>query len=160
VLIFIPGTFSQLSPLMFESTSPFDDALSKPFLDEPVKKRWWLGRTVPPASSQSSDALSHAAWGSSSAIMNTHPPNSHAASAVVLEDEYPDLEAIEFKNQDDDNFDELLGLMPSPSSSLGRSSAGAWYDRLDFAIIRERHQDLTDINKSLLELNEIEKGKK
>jgi hypothetical protein len=136
---------------MFESTSPFDDALSKPFLDEPVKKRWWLGTF---SSGSKSSALSHSSWGSSAIL--SHSQSSHAASAVLDFDDYPDLEAIEFKTSDDHKHDDLLGVLLSPSS-IGSSKEA--YD-LDFAIIRERHQDITDITKSLLQLNEIEKGKK
>jgi hypothetical protein len=130
---------------MFESTSPFDEALSKPFLDEPVKKRWFLG-TV---SSSKSSALPHSwvssGWGSSSP---TPPQNNSQAP------ELEDLEDIEFKSQDDYN-DELLGVLLS-RSSIGSEEA---YD-LDFAVIRERHQDITDLTKSLLQINEIEKGEK
>jgi hypothetical protein len=132
---------------MFESTSPFDDALAKPLLDEPVKKRWCLGTTV---LSSKSSALSQS-WVSSS--------RSHAQAVPVYQaSDHPDLEEIDFKSSDGHN-DAELGLLLSRPSSIGRTTSQEAYD-LDFAILRERHQDITDINKSLLQINEIGKGKK
>jgi hypothetical protein len=32
-------------------------------------------------------------------------------------------------------------------------------DELDFAILQERHQDSTEINQSMQQINEIQKGK-
>jgi hypothetical protein len=140
---------------MFESTSPFDDAMAKPFLDEPVKKRWYLGRTG--ASSKSSALSSHSwvsssSWGSSSP---THPQNT--AVPEYQAPDLPDLDDIEFKSPHDPNNDEELGLLLSPPLSIGSPEA---YDLVDICMIRERHQDIADINQSLLELNEIEQGKK
>lgn len=136
---------------MFEPTSPFDDALAKPLLNEPVKKRWSLGTVL---GSSKSSALSHS-WGSSSSP--THPQNNHTIPAVpeYQASDHPDLEEIEFKSPYG-YIDQELGLVLAPSpTSIGSEEA---YD-LDFAIIRERHHDITDINTALLQLNEIEKGK-
>jgi hypothetical protein len=138
---------------MFESTSPFDDALAKPFLDEPVKKRWSLATIL----STKSSALSQS-WGSSSSSPK-HPHNNHAPAAPVYQaSDHQDLEEIEFKSLDDHGDAELGLLLAASPSSIGNISQEA-YD-LDFAILRERHQDITDINQSLLQINEIGKGKK
>jgi hypothetical protein len=138
---------------MFESTSPFDDALSKPLLDEPVKKRWWLGGTFTTSSKLS--ALSNSSWGSSE--ISHSQTSSHAPTAVLLEDDdYPDLEAIEFKKLDDQK-DDLLGVLQLSPTSIVSEEA---YDHLDVSILRTRHQDIAYMNKSLLQLNEIETGKK
>lgn len=131
---------------MFESTSPFDVALAKPFLDEPAKKRWSLGTVL----SSKSSALSRS-WGSSS---SNHSP----VVPVHQASDHLDLEEIEFKNHSDAELGLLSCLAASPASSIGSISQEA-YD-LDLVIMRERHQDITDITKSLLQINEIEKGKK
>jgi hypothetical protein len=132
---------------MFESISPFDDALAKPLLDEPVKKRWSLGTTV---LSSKSSALSQS-WGSSSSTK--HAP----AVPVYQASNHLDLEEIEFKSRDNAELGLLLAASPS---SIGRTTRSREaYEDLDYAILQERHQDITDINQSLLQINEIGKGK-
>jgi hypothetical protein len=133
---------------MFKSTSPFDDALAKPFLDEPVKKRWNLGSVL---TSSKSSALSQS-WGSSS-------PSHALAVPVYQASDHLDLEEIEFKESTNAHNDEELGLLMAASPSSIDSTSQEAYD-LDFAIMRERHQDITDVNQSLLQINEIGKGKK
>jgi hypothetical protein len=127
---------------MFESTSPFDDALAKPFLDEPVKKRWSMQtQTDSPSSTKSSAS---ACWTLSGSSSSSSSSRNNDAPVHYLEYQAPDLEEIDFDNQDGN--DEELGLLMTP-------------DDLDFAIIRERHQDISEINSSLLQINEIQKGK-
>jgi hypothetical protein len=135
---------------MFNSTSPFDDALAKPFLDEPVKKRWNLGTVL---TSSKSSALSQS-WGSSS------PSHVLAPVPVYQASDHLDLEEIEFKSPADVHSDAELGLLLAASpSSIDSTTSQEAYD-LDLVIMREGHQDITDINQSLLQINEIGKGKK
>jgi len=117
---------------MFESKSPFDEAMSRPFLDEPVKKRWsWISLNSSTSSSSSERRDS-------------------GLSVDYRAYEAPKIttEVIDFRSDISDEEEEV-----SFDLEQGRMV------EVDLGLMQERHDDIKDINTSMKHMNLIQKGK-
>jgi hypothetical protein len=132
---------------MFEISSPFDEALSRPFLDEPVKKRWsWLSSRSTSSESSSSSRTSSPPFGLNIEYRNnTYSGGSNAAVAI--------MEEISFSPVGDEEEGSFVVSSFSLMEQQQHERAA-----FDTAILQERHADITEINTSMRQLNEIQKG--
>lgn len=115
---------------MQSSKSPFDDALARPLMDEPVKKRWsWL--TSSTSSSEDSNV-----------------------SVNYREYEAPDIQVITFETPG-----QQAGVEEEGRFVLAAALEEGRPTDLEAAIFQERHAHLSEINADMHVINEIQKGK-
>ena len=123
---------------MYENASPFDEALSRPFLDEqPVKKRWSLF-TQSSACSSEDDAQTPRAGANSSRY-------SAPMEEIVFQSQK------EASDNNDDEEEEGLFVLANAVEE------GTVVDA-NLAIMRERHDDISHIHSEMQQLNEIQRG--
>lgn len=118
-------------------SSPFDEALARPFLDEPVKKRWSLLTALTSsttASSQSSDDEKFSV-----------DYREYEAPEVTLP-----VEEVVFESKEDEDEEEGAFVLASALEE-GRALP---FER---ALLEERHRDIADINREMRQINEIQK---
>lgn len=119
-----------------EYESAFDQALARPLLQEPVKKRWttWWDAQVPTKKNN----------GSKNDEININYRHYDGVGDSNDRDltEVPVVE-IEFHR-------DFLVMEMMEEGSLGED--------LDVAMMRERHQGIQDVHSSMMELNAIQKG--
>lgn len=144
-------------------SSPFDEALSRPFLDEPVKKRWsWLSAATERTRSRFPGLGSDR--GSDDEALSVsyreYAAPVHGIQEIVFEREenghdktLPSKEpgwTIGFGNDDDDAH-------PRQQQQRLLLEEGRAMD-LELAILEERHHDITEIHTSMKQINQIQKG--
>lgn len=121
---------------MYENTSPFDEALSRPFLDEqPVKKRWSLFTQSTAGSSEVDAEVPH---------------------PIAYSNRYTaPMEEIVFQpqNEEGDDDDEEEG-----SFVLANAVEEGRVVDANLALMRERHEDISQIHSEMQQLNEIQRG--
>lgn len=114
------------------TSSPFHEAAARPLLGEPTKKRW-------------------------SPFGNNNSNNSHGKvrSLSTIYRDHTDLvqtHSIEFERSENSNNydDEEMG-------NIFQLSFDEHVD-LNVAVMKERHQEIIEINSSIIHLNQIQKG--
>ena len=115
--------------MMFESSSPFDEALAKPFLGEPAKKKWSL--------------LSSS---TASTMLSQYYDGDDDDSESSGEYEAPE-EVVVFDNGKDG------------PKKLVLDEAELQPMDLEEAIVRERHSAIGEVHQSMSQILDIQNGK-
>lgn len=124
--------------MMFESSSsPFDEALSKPFLAEPAKKKWSLLSTSTAASTVATMIADYYDDDDSSNGDESEYYADEYEAPTILDDE----EVVVF---DDDDNETERALQPM---------------NVEAAILQERHGSFQEVHKSMAQILEIQNGK-
>lgn len=124
--------------MMYESCSPFDKALSKPFLAEPAKKKWSL---------RLSTSTAHTV---STILSDYYYDESDDESVSSGEYEAPDMEEemILFNNGDHRASHEMQQTLEGALQPMD----------VEAALIKERHGSFKEVHQSMSQIAEIQKG--
>lgn len=129
----LPNVYRPSLTMMQESSSPFDDAMARPLMDEPVKKRWsWF---------QSSERSKLAREG----FYGNDPEDSDSEEGYNAPGAIQEIDFV--SDSDDESEDGQL--------VLSRLEGGTAFE---LAILEERRQGISDINLEMRQINEIQKG--
>jgi hypothetical protein len=92
---------SSSTPTTATNASPFDEALSRPFLDEPIKKKWRLAKSTPWFSTKKSK---------SNTLSNSNPFRKN----VVDDDDEEDCDTVSFTSSSSSDNDDSYSTSNNP----------------------------------------------
>jgi hypothetical protein len=132
-----------------DDTSPFDQALAHPFLGEPITKRLSCLSLFPVTSKKQSSSLLEDARGTFDLSYRCEQRESTGSYKPPTGNQTHEITFASSDHYDDDFSSGSFGLV-----SLEEGGA----INADVAILHERLEDISEINLSMKQINQIQKG--